>query len=178
MTMTLIETKTLGTAAASIEFTSIAASFTDLVIYYSARTTASGGGGYQTYISFNSSTSGYSWRSLFGDGSAAQSQSSASDNQGMRIGMSSDSSNTANTFGNSLIYIPNYAGSTNKSISTDGVSENNASTAVQLIGAGLWANTAAITTVKLFPESTTFVSGSTFSLYGILKGSDGIVTTS
>ena len=84
---------------------------------------------------------------------------------------------TANTFGNSVIYIANYAGSTYKSFSKDSITENNATAADQGVGAGLWSNTAAITSLSLTVTSN-MVAGSTFSLYGITKGSDGIVTTS
>ena len=65
-------------------------------------------------------------------------------------------------------------------MSVDAVGENNATQAFQIISAGLWANTAAITSIQLIPQSGggTFVADSTVSLYGITKGSDGIVTTS
>jgi hypothetical protein len=60
----------------------------------------------------------------------------------------------------------------------DTVSENNATAAFQRIIAGLNNSTAAITSINFFPSSGNFVAGSTISLYGITKGSDGIVTTS
>jgi hypothetical protein len=144
----------------------------------SARVNASGGGGYQTFVQINETGSTDSWRHLAGDGSAAFSQSQSGSSSGVRIAMSADSTNTTNTFGNCSIYIPNYAGSTNKSISTDGVSENNATAANQLIGAGLRPSTAAVTSLKIYPEAASFIAGSMFSLYKITKGSDGIVTTS
>ena len=77
------------------------------------------------------------------------------------------------------MYIPNYTGSTNKSISVDSVTENNATNNLMNIQAGLWSNTAAITSI-LFTSDTAggFLAGSTISLYKITKGSDGIVTTS
>ena len=77
---------------------------------------------------------------------------------------------TANTFGNSEIYIPNYTGSNYKSISADSVSENNASAAYANLFAGLWSNTAAINQITLIPgASANFAQYSTATLYGILK---------
>jgi hypothetical protein len=77
------------------------------------------------------------------------------------------STDTANTFGNTDIYIPNYAGSANKSVSVDTVEENNGTTARALLGAILWSNTAAITALGLTPVSGSFVQYSTATLYGI-----------
>jgi hypothetical protein len=46
-----------------------------------------------------------------------------------------------------------------------------------MISAGLWSNTAAITSLTFLPESgTQFEIGTTISLYKITSGSDGIVT--
>jgi hypothetical protein len=80
--------------------------------------------------------------------------------------MATGSSATASTFGSGLIYIPNYAGSTNKSYLTDWVTENNATAAYAGFTAGLLSNTAAITDVTL---TGSFVQYSTATLYGISK---------
>jgi hypothetical protein len=174
MTMTLIETKTLGTAAASIEFTSIPQTFTDLLIVSSLRSTRNAGID-TSIIRFNGITTGYSLRELGGDGAAAFTGSSST----AGAGLATDAANTANTFANNSCYIPNYAGSTNKSFSTDTVNETNATTAYQILLANLWSNTAAITSFILTPNvGPNWAAGSTVSLYGITKGSDGIVTTS
>ena len=75
---------------------------------------------------------------------------------------------TANTFANGEFYIPNYAGSTNKSVSADGVTENNATAARATLTAGLWSNTAAINQITLLPiAGGTFAQYSTATLYGI-----------
>jgi hypothetical protein len=63
-------------------------------------------------------------------------------------------------------------------MSIDAIRENNATDARQAIFAALWSDTAAITSITIVPSSTNFDVGSTFSLYKITKGSDGIVTTS
>jgi hypothetical protein len=75
------------------------------------------------------------------------------------------SGDTANTFSNVAYYFTNYAGSTTKSISVDLVAENNATAAYQVIMAGNWANTSAITSIKLAAPSGTLVEYTTASLY-------------
>ena len=174
--MKLIETKTLGTAAASIEFTSIPQTFTDLVVLYSGRWD---GGSTQdsVTITFNSSGTGYTSRWLQGSGASVQSSNTTVGLAGFAV--LPGTSATANTFGSGQVYISNYIATVNKSFSADSVGENNGTFAYQSIVANLWANTAAITSLSMNPFSGgNFVAGSTFSLYGILKGSDGIVTTS
>jgi hypothetical protein len=171
MTMTLIETKTLGTAAASIEFTSIPQNGTDLYFLISARTNDPGLE--DLYISLNGSTSGFTSRALEGQGAAASSSTVA-----RYLGTINGAAQTANTFGNVSLYIPNYSGATNKSFSVDAVTENNATTAIQTIAAGLWSNTAAITSVAFTPTGGSLLADTIISLYKITKGSDGIVTTS
>jgi hypothetical protein len=170
--MKLIESKTLGTAAASIEFTSIPQTYTDLVVVCSLRGDQNSNGGF-TNIGFNSSTSNFSTRFLQGSGSGAESGT------GVRgIGYLNNAFHTSNTFDSTTVYIPNYTGSTNKSFSADSVVENNATLGWQFIVAGLWSNTAAITSIQITPNTGNFIAGSIISLYGVLKGSDGIVTTS
>jgi hypothetical protein len=174
--MQLIETKTLGAAAASIEFTSIPQTYTDLCFLVSSRSTTSYAE--QLGLQFNTITSGYSDRVLEGTGSGAASASNAGSGTRVYSGVNNWGDSTANTFANFSIYIPNYAGSTNKSVSIDQVTENNATLSWQSIIAALWSNTSAITSVNFLQVSGNIDAGTTISLYGILKGSDGIVTTS
>jgi hypothetical protein len=168
----LIETRTLAVAAASIEFTAIPQDGTDLVLLSSWRHSGSTTDAGAT-LEFNGITTGYSNRILFGNGSAA---SSFSESRILWLGNGGIS--TANTFGNNLAYIPNYTSSSNKSVSTDFVIENNATATGMGIGAGLWSDTAAITSLLITGLSGNLVAGSMFSLYKITKGSDGIVTVS
>jgi hypothetical protein len=172
--MKLIESKTLATAAASIEFTSIPQDGTDLVVLVSSRSNGAFTSS-EIDIAFNGSSSNFTGRYLYGSGSGVGSTTDTT-----LVGVSSGASNTADTFGNATIYIANYTGSTNKSISTDSVGESNATAAFMAIAATLWSQTAAITSLTLQMDNgvRNFVAGSTASLYKITKGSDGIVTTS
>jgi hypothetical protein len=173
MTMTLIETKTLGADAASIEFTSIPQDGTDLFVFISARSTRSAtSDGF--YLTVNGSTAKLTSRYLEGNGSSA-----ASGTENRLVGTLSAATSTANTFASNSIYFPNYTGSTNKSYSVDAVNENNATSAGQIIIAGLRSQTAAITSLTFSPSvGPNLAIGTTASLYKITKGSDGIVTTS
>jgi hypothetical protein len=176
--MKLIESKTLGTAQASIEFTSIPQDGTDLVLVFSCRANVPDNYA-NTGIRFNGDTaSNYSSRLLFGLGSGTPSSTSTTTTY-VAFAYSTGTSATASTFGSSAVYIPNYTGSTTKSVSMDSVSENNATTAIQALTAALWTGTAAITSLRLFlPGGENLLADSTASLYKITKGSDGIVTTS
>lgn len=160
----------------SIEFTSIPQSYDDLLVVCSLRqnTRNSPNGGFAFQIIPNNSTASISGRSLRGDGSATLSQTLTD----LRV-IGGSSSDTANTFGNSKIYIPNYSGNTAKSFSMDAINETNATDAYPHIVAGLWGNTAPITSLKLqglFGDA--LVQYSSATLYGIKKGSSGGVTVS
>jgi len=163
LTYVAIATTTVESGgAADIEFTSIPATYTDLLVKLSARGTRA-----LTYevikIEFNGSTANLSSRQLYGDGSAAGSSSS-----GTQIVFDTNAANnTASVFGSHEIYIPNYAGSTNKSVSVNSVMEQNGTTAYPELVAGLWADTSAITSIKLLPAVANFAQYSTATLYGI-----------
>ena len=160
----LLETIALTQSAASVTFDNLPTSgYTDLKIVMTARY-ASGSG--FALIDFNNlSTANFSNRVLEGTGSSAISFVAGNTNYAGGIVGAGD---TANTFSNTEIYIPNYRSSAAKSYSIDAVTENNGTTAYADMVAGLWNNTAAITAVKLSTHSgANFAVGSTFSLYGI-----------
>jgi hypothetical protein len=162
-TYTLISSVTVGAGgAANMEFTGIPSTYTDLVVKITGR---SSGSDTSIELSFNNNTSNRTTIYLFGNGSSASSSNSAN----MFITSSIvPSTSTASTFSNAELYIPNYAGSNNKSSSVDGVSENNATASNMALTANLWSDTAAITSIKLTPAGGgNFVQYSTAYLYGI-----------
>jgi len=168
-TFVKIASSTAGSGGvASVTFSSIPATYTDLVIKYTARSTYTTfpGDAIDVRLTFNGSSSGYTERMLYGTGSAAASASTSGSfiNWG---GIQTNTAQTANTFSSSEIYIPNYAGSTNKSMSIDAVQENNATASNSRLVAALWANTAAITSITLTPDYGNFAEYSSFYLYGI-----------
>lgn len=151
--------------AATISFSSIPATYTDLVLKLSGRASNSSAAN-SLRLQINSITSGYSARGLRGDGSAASSFTDSGAT--FFAGVINANTGTSSTFSNIEIYIPNYAGSTNKSISIDSVRENNTTAADAYLIAGLLSNTAAITSLTLTCEtSANFMEYSTAYLYGV-----------
>jgi hypothetical protein len=163
-TYTLIDKSILGSSQSSVSITSIPSTYTDLKLVISARTSAD-----MTYaIGFNSSTSNYSGISLRGSGSATASYLTTAYSYGSTAIGLGYVNNVTSTFTNCEIYIPNYTSSNNKSLSADNVQEQNVNNPVYAnLTAGLWSNSAAITSIQIKPESGTFETGSSFYLYGI-----------
>lgn len=169
MAYELIETIEVGAGgAASIEFTSIPQDGVDLLLLLNLRSSYAGVSSISA-IRFNAISSGYSLIELVGNGSTAYS-SSASGTIFSRIVAAGDSA-TANTFGNTSIYIPNYSGSSNKVISVDSLTENNATSTDMRLIAGTLTNTAAITSITiptvLNPGTEVWKQYSIASLYKI-----------
>lgn len=165
-TFELISAVTVGSGgAATIDFTSIPSTFTDLCLELSLRTSYSSNF-ISAQVTFNGSSSSYSQRMVYGDGSSALSASGS----GSYLDWSAygtGTTATASTFGNGQIYIPNYAGSANKSIYADSVSENNATQALAGMTAGFWSNTAAINRITLTGNGGNIAQYSTAYLYGV-----------
>ena len=164
-TMKKIQSVTVtGATAADIDIQNIPATFDDLLLKLSLRGNRASVDT-EAYIKFNNNTSNYSSRTLFGTGSTAGSANSAS----YPPVLMNAANATASTFASIDIYIPNYAGSTNKSLSSDSVSETNATGVYQYLVAGLWANTEAINRITITPSTNSFVTNSTAVLYGIKR---------
>lgn len=164
-TFTLIASTTVGAGgAASFDFSSIPSTFTDLCVKISARTD-NGDGAVVVWFNNDTTASNYRRIRLIGEGSGlSPSSSGASDSKWFFV---DDSGRTASTFGNTDLYIVNYAGSSQKSVIVDSVTENNAAYAITGFFAGLWTNTAAINRVTLAAQTGNFVQYSTAYLYGI-----------
>lgn len=160
-TFTLIASSTVGSGgAASIDFTSIPATYTDLLIKASLRTTGTDPDDY-ILIKPNNSTSNLTFRFIRGSGSGVDSNTTERP-------PANAAGSTASTFGNMDIYFPNYSGSTNKSFSIDAVTENNATFSRASLHAHLWSDATAINRVVLTSgQSFNFVQYSTAYLYGI-----------
>jgi hypothetical protein len=170
-TYTLIASNTVGSGgASSISFTSIPSTYTDLVIKLSARSSSTAGRTNSGGIRFNTATTSQDDLTLRGSGTAASSFADTYTASGyMYIGEFGNVNSTASTFTNTEIYIPNYAGSNNKSFSCDSVQEDNQTGAFVSLIAGLWSSSAAITQVDLYAITFNFVQYSTAYLYGVSK---------
>ena len=163
----LIETVTVGAGgAASIEFTDIPQDGSDLVLVWSVRTVDNITQSIMRLVLNGDTGSNYAWVRLWGTGSTVSSSSGAAQTtilNGYAVGDDA----TANTFGNSSVYISNYSSSGTKSVSNESVTENNASTAYQFLGAGSYSGGAVTSLLIRENSSTNLAQYSTASLYKI-----------
>lgn len=166
-TYTKIATVNVGLlGASSIDFTSVPQGYTDLKVVLSVRTTRASTDDLIN-VNFNGVSTNQSSRWLQGNGTSASSGTYGSN---LYLAWVNAASNTANTFGNAEMYIPNYTSANFKSISTDGVFETNSTTALAGLTAGLWSSTAAITSITITSVfSASFIQYTTATLYGISK---------
>lgn len=166
-TYTLISSNTLSSSAASVTFSSIPATYTDLVLRASVRSDSVGTTIHDfTYRINGSSATAYSKTQLTGNGTSAASYAQYTTRFILENTLDGASA-TANTFGNIEIYIPSYTASQFKPIGHFGVSENNATLAGINTMAGLYTNSTAISQIECYTSGYNFVSGSSFYLYGI-----------
>ena len=163
-----IYTQTASGSSNAINFNNIPQTFTDLKLVISARiNTASVSAAFG--FTFNNVFSGslYSNTQAYGTGSAAFSNRLSSQN--FLATDVSGTNATASTFSSNEFYLPNYTSSNFKSFIIDAVSENNATSGLQAIFAGLFQSTSPITSIQL-GGGNTILQNSTFTLYGITKG--------
>jgi hypothetical protein len=167
-TYTLISSNVLSSSAASVTFSSIPTTYTDLVVRASARNTDTNYSWFN--IQYNGDATGnYSVTQLRGDASTATS-ARTSNTSSQVYNFISTVSNTASTFGSSEIYIPNYLSTTTKPSSSFSVQESDSASTNVNIGAiaNLWRGTTAISSITLTSASgESFVATSSFYLYGI-----------
>ena len=174
-TNNLISRQTVGSAgAASISFTNIPQTFTDLKIVVSARSTSAAA--YDVFgLTLNTSGSGFTNISLYGNGSAgnvysqADTTFTAGDVYGRVITAATPtSSQTASVFSSFELYIPNYTGGGKKTVSIDAVAETNDAISYSVgFDAALSPSVGAVTEMGFKLKDGSFVQYSTFSLYGI-----------
>ena len=175
-TYVAIAKSVLVSDTAAVTFSSIPATYTDLVVLCTVRgdATYTTNNGTSMYMRINSSsTAEYSLTRLYGVSTTVGSDrvNTANADTALTIyGSVNQSTETANTFSNCEIYIPNYAGSTYKAVSDTAVVETNGVAGYKTAQAGIWLNTAAITSLTFtytYNAASKFLTGSSFYLYGI-----------
>lgn len=166
LTYDSIATTTLSSAQASVTFSSISGSYTDLILIADYATSVAGA---QTIYYFNSVTTGtpYSTTEMYGTGSSAASYRFTNQNQlwfSSGVGSGSTLGQT-----NSILHIMNYANTTTNKTSLYRQNSNSGTYPGVVAGVGLWRSTSAINSVTMKADtgSTNFAIGSTFTLYGI-----------
>jgi hypothetical protein len=161
-----IATTTLGSATASITFSTIPATYTDLRIVFVGKSAAGGSAVENFGVQFNSDTgTNYSRTRLSGDGSAAA--SARGTNNVALIFTEALAGSTATSPSYVAFDVFSYAGSTNKTVLAESSLDQNGSGTVAR-NVGLWRSTAAITTIKVYDYGgNNLAIGTTATLYGI-----------
>lgn len=164
-----IATQTLGSTATSVTFSSIPATYTDLVLVITGNDSRTGANDDSVALNFNTDTStgstNYSFTTLTGNGSSASSSRTSNANGFDALALGTATNTNPGTI---VIHIMNYSNTTTyKTALTRGGNASSLTAAT----VGLWRNTAAINLVKLLPgyngSPHSFQTGTTFNLYGI-----------
>ena len=156
-----IATTTLGSNQATITFSSISGSYTDLVLIVSANQTPALN---TQYIRFNGDTgTNYSYTILTGNGTSAVS-ARGSTQDAWYSGYYGVPPTT--NFGTEIYSFQNYSNTTTYKTGLSSTGRASGGTDAMV---GLWRNTAAITSITygITGVSAFLTSGSTFTLYGI-----------
>ena len=171
-TYVALATQTLGSAAASVTFSSISSTYTDLILVVEG--TASTGA--ELFLEYNSdATTIYSYTVIYGTGSSA-----LSTRETLKTGARAGYFDTNR--GMFIAQIQNYSNATTYK---SALSRNNVAATTVEAYISLWRSTSAINSVKIKTNTGTFSTGSTFSLYGIKavggdttpKATGGVVTS-
>jgi hypothetical protein len=161
----------LTTTQATITFSSIPATYTDLVLQISARSSQAADNQDPLWVRFNSDTANnYSFTNVYGYQSSTVYSDRAGNIGYFQAYSAQTANNPADVFGSIEIYIPNYTSTTTRPVSITGVTENTSAGGVYvtMATAANWRGTAAISTITLILQTgPNFLSGSRFDLYGI-----------
>jgi hypothetical protein len=166
-TYTLISSNVLASSAASVTFSAIPSTYTDLVLRVSNRNTSNSS---NYTLSVGGSAGEYSETEIHAEGTSTIGSTRTTNTD--PFGTSSylftvASADTANAFGVSEIYIPSYTASQNKPVSLVSFRERDSTAHGMSAIAGLFRNNSAITTIVATSAGTSFAATSSFYLYGI-----------
>ncbi len=168
-----IATGTSTGSSSEIVFSDIPQTYTNLMIYGSARAQGNSEG-QGIYIQFNSDTAAnYNYiRYAFERKNTTSNAYSAVGNSqnGLYFDVAPDTAYTTNLFGGVVCDILNYSSSSDYKtlISEPHVPFTSGVTTYIWHHAGAWMSNSAITSLRIYnPSSNNFVSGSTYSLYGV-----------
>lgn len=159
-----ISTTTLSTATATVTFSSIPQTYTDLVLIVSGTMSASGN---TVYARLNGdSGANYSQTYLGGTGSASFTGRSSNNTAGCGLG-GYQLGYTTNIF-NIVANFQYYSNTTSHKTVLSNFADSTIPGGATETLINLWRNTSAITSIEVRPNTShNFNSGSTFTLYGI-----------
>ena len=158
-------------ALSAIEFTSIPSIYRDLVIRINWRGVTSNTAQFALQMRFNdsSATSQYYARGMDGYAVGGTGVSGQNGLNYLYTGNFTATPNSASTFANCEIYIPNYTLSRSKVYTQQNNSGNdyNSNPVYQQLYSGIWVNTSAINKISMYNEYGTFGQHSKATIYGI-----------
>jgi hypothetical protein len=159
----LITTVTVATGgSASISFSSIPQTYTDLMILISAKTTDANWS--YIKIGFNGSTASFADKQLLSDSATSYSQSN-----NRFVSFVPGTNQGTSVFGAANLYVPNYTSTTSKTYVAEGASPSNGLTGYPSSEGGIWSVSSAITSIELTMNVGNYAEFSSASLYGISK---------
>jgi hypothetical protein len=161
-TYTPLATVTLGASASSVTFSSIPATYRDLIIVDSSRSARVSTVDFLLFRVNGDTGSNYSRVAMY---NVSNTPTSVAQTLTVFTADTRTAANsTANTFGIGVSQIMDYSATDKHKTVLIRTSAPNFTYA----SANRWANTAAITSINLFMENGNIAAGSTFSLYGVI----------
>jgi hypothetical protein len=159
---------TLTGTAASIDITSIAASWSHLFVVLFARSDTAAGNSAPTLRFNGDAGANYDHQSVRGNANAASAAETFAATSA-RLGTIPANTAGANLFGGIGILIPHYAGANNKTFWSVCAHKQGTATGnlIMDVYSGFWRSNAAITQVTLFPGAGNFATGTRATLYGM-----------
>jgi len=153
-TYTALATVTLGASASSVTFSSIPATYRDLILVFAG--TVSTAQGLKVQFNADATDGNYSRVYMYGDGSSAVSES-FSNSRALEVGTSQTTA---------TLQVMDYS-ATDKHKTQ--LSRGGPADSLVLAQASRWANTAAITSLGIVADGgTTISTGTVISLYGVI----------
>ena len=165
LTYSPISTTTLGSDQATVTFSSIPGTYTDLVLIISGYSSSDGA---VPWLQFNSDTAtNYSQTFMSGNGTTTRSDRNTNLTS-LWTSYSPGLSTTSTNISNVIVNIQNYANTTTFKTTLMRLNTASGNFPGTSAGVGLWRKTPeAITTILVGITAGNFKSGSTFTLYGI-----------
>lgn len=160
---------TLGGSAANVDITSIVSSYAHLMLVVYARGDAAAAS-VLTNLRFNGDTAAnYDFQQLQSNVTSVNPSESFAATS-MQAGYAAANTAGANLFSVSIGFIPHYAGSSNNKtcLSLSAMKVGTASSNMaNILTAGFWRSSSAITRITLLPSSGNWVAGTRVTLYGM-----------
>lgn len=172
-TYTSIKSAVITSDTASVNFTSISQSYTDLVLMASIDTTNTSGTAYLK-LTFNGDTTATYYSATLKNYTATTASRDSTFGGNFIDGSGylyvNDTTQASNMFSNFEMYIGGYTTSLKKPYNAHAFQNNNTSEHYIARDGGFYGSATAISSILIeLPSSGSFISGTRFDLYGVLK---------